>query len=502
MNHYRFMYRYISRVGWCFDGLAFDINPFLSKCPYHSNFYAFHHQKKFRFFLCLFRIISFYPEFIVRFIKFIFSLIVFKMFGRPQDQLDFHFIDTYISSKKAVEKGGVFDSYLPGLEEEVARDGGRVAYLAKLSSFNSGLIDDFLLVRTRNSFKHPIFFSQDFITFRQSVSIFVLGILYPIRIVAVVAKLLLQGRVFLANCFGDSIRGVVFEGLVRHFVGNSFGHRSTSKRIYSFCEYKLYDRVFYKAVHRSSDIQIFGCQFFVDYPMWINTKIHYKDVVLGLAPDFLLVNSRFNLGGHTHSAMVVGQSLRYGYLFENTQLAGASQYDYLVLLPMDGAAARSLVDAVVAAGIPGNRVCVRPHPASSIGRVRRFVPRSWSFVLDQSLVECILKSRVVVGSGSGTLLEAAVLGRSTVVVNLGGPMFANPFHDLLSDTGLWKVCLPEELGNTLVRTFEESVKLDSDTGGHHQRLSEAEQLRSLMFARRIPGQLISVFNRLIEEKAI
>ena len=231
-------------------------------------------------------------------------------------------------------------------------------------------------------------------------------------------------------------------------------------------------------------VPVTGAQLFPWSPAFLNNHPDDEEVALGLTPDRVLVNGPFFLPEASRQTYAPGPSLRYVDVYapfsplcsRQDRLRESTGRTLLVLLPHDPEETRHVL--AIALPLAVNRARERPvdrawnviyrfHPAADSLAFRALLPPK-PVIAGQSLkasLEVVWRTGgAVLGSGSGSLAEAASLGVPVLVV---APVSGIPELDFS--------CLPEYGKGILWENVRHPAEVNAAFAGLQSRELERAQ---------------------------
>jgi hypothetical protein len=192
-------------------------------------------------------------------------------------------------------------------------------------------------------------------------------------------------------------------------------------RIISWYENQTVDKAFQRGLAQAEGltgrhIPSLGAQLFIWPDTLLNNHPDDGEAALGLAPDRVLVNGPFFLPEKTSQNYAPGPSLRYGHIFSPPRSgdpAGKRPSDsagsLLVLLSYHPEETGRVLRLVLPLAGKGWNLLYKFHPASRAADFASLLPPSPSLI-SGAIIQALDKAWAVIGSGSGSLAEAAALG--------------------------------------------------------------------------------------------
>ena len=323
-------------------------------------------------------------------------------------------IDCYINPDHKLDPSVALNNYLPNIIDILRNNYKNIVVLPRILDYSK--VDN--LVKY-NSFKingkNVYFINQsDVLTLADFLNIFILIILQPLRLLGLI-KYISKSREgdFIRQGIFESILQNDFNGIIRGVVGIRLGRLLPENiTIYQWYENQAIDRAFNAKIRGANNkARIIGLQLFLWPPELLNCFVFPEDFGPHI-PDLVLVNGPNFVQHNPFVKIEVGPSLRYDHVALN-DIAWNKYGKKLVLLPYYSLQAQEIIAEVCRAyGV--DEVIFRFHPASS-KLLERFLPTGYR-VSQNYFISDLRESSCVIGSASGSLVEALVLGVPVIAI--------------------------------------------------------------------------------------
>jgi hypothetical protein len=406
-------------------------------------------------------------------------------------------IDTFAVLPGIAAEGVWRELYLKGLEE-AARDRGREVFiLARLyGSRNPLLLWKALRVMAS---KPGLLLEATFLRPGDFARLALHALLYPFALARLIRSL---GK-FSDNAPERHIREALIRG-AGQCVLNGESRRLAARalcrelaalprkaRVISWYENQTVNKAFQLGLTEAKalglpHVPLIGAQLFIWPDNLLNNHPDDAEAALGLAPDRVLVNGPHFLPEDSVQNYSVGPSLRYGGIFSAPprQAAAAS----LVLLSYHPEETKRVLGLLLplAQQDPGAFV-YRFHPAARPEHYVSLLPKAPRFSVG-TLYEALGAAGAVIGSGSGSLAEAAALGVPVLAV-----------EDASGIPGLGFNYLPEYGRGTLWAGVRERAQLEEALHSLRARLADPKRpemvrrFRDLLFCEPSPERIRADF---------
>ncbi|MFV0423101.1 DegT/DnrJ/EryC1/StrS family aminotransferase [Oleidesulfovibrio sp.] len=201
------------------------------------------------------------------------------------------------------------------------------------------------------------------------------------------------------------------------------GKKRSSLTIVSWFENQQTEKLLFRGVRDSGfPCRIIGAQLLVVPPEQMNMQPDMAEEPLGVLPDSILAVGPHALAEDATGRAVAGPALRYGHLFTDDCKQYGTGADVLVLLSISEAENRSLLSRLceIPLALPdGAALLVKFHPDTDPQDYAALLPRGAQPV-SGTMPQALQRARLVIGTGSGSLAEAACHGIPVIVSSMGG----------------------------------------------------------------------------------
>jgi hypothetical protein len=400
------------------------INPTLIKNPYASEF-----PKRFfnndinissKFILFIKNIIKFYIKNIYLFVSYLIGFILYKIYYKKERNNEIvNIIDVYALVDK-INKNKQFDeNYFNGLYEIIKKYNTNYTFLLRLYRINKNPFKLIQFFKIINNDKREFVFEYELLNFFDFIKIGIMIFLYPFKVL----RLLQKENNNINELFNYSliydIKYFSFDSLIRYILGKNLSKINSITNIYSWSEFQVIERSFNYAIRTyCHKINLNALQLFVSYETYFNVIVDDIDEHLKVAPHKVLVNGRYNILKRNKIIYETGVSLRYQDLFlfkgikeeKNTLLLGS-------YIETD---TKYMIDSVSKL----TNVIFKNHPAVNINSFGQ-LPNTIK-VVNNNIYTLFENTKLVIGTASGTALEAVACGISVIIIASQDNLTANP----------------------------------------------------------------------------
>jgi len=210
-----------------------------------------------------------------------------------------------------------------------------------------------------------------------------------------------------------------FHAYVKYLFGKKLKskYQDSQIKLISWCENQTIDKNFYKGI-RSKNTHIYGCQFFIKYPVCQSHYISDNEKIFGITPDTILVTGKHYVPEKSSHLYKIGPAYRYKdvcnhKLTEHIHNDGA----ILVMLSYIEKDAFDMIDLLKKAPQLHNYIVhLKIHPVHRQSKIKyeKYINMKKWKVLDH--IDNFKGYSVVVTSGSGSAMEFSVMGLSVIIL--------------------------------------------------------------------------------------
>ena len=368
--------------------------------------------------------------------------------------LDVYFVVSDILRQKKFK-----DHYLTGLADVLDKRGESYVYIPRwFGSWNPiYLFRAFRILRKK---EYPVLTEFQLLKWSDYGRALVFLVTYPFHAWKFIGGLggSIEDRL-LRFALWETLDTVILKNYIRYLFGKEMSCLKSSEiKCISWYENQASDKTFFRGLrHVSGKIKVFGAQLYVRTQALLNVQPDESEIHFGVVPDKVLVNGPgYNLGLKVIPEEV-GPSLRYGKLF-GIKADPARGDIILILLSECDHVSRYVLELIKEVDWSA-AVMIKFHPSVEKDKYAAHISSEFS-VTDEDLYVLFRRARLVVGRGTGALVEAACLGIPTIEI-AGSAKFS---HDFMPEYGkgvLWNKAFHKEDIRRLMHQFEEALRLDA-----------------------------------------
>ena len=400
------------------------INPTLIKNPYTSefskSFFTNNVEKSNKTILFLKTILKFYLKNVYLFISYFTAFILYKMYFKKQRKNELKIIiDIFALVDKTNQKGIFSENYLSEIYKIFEKYQTNYTILVRPYEIgkNPFKLKEFFNIINKD--KKDFVFEYEFLSIRDFLQIFRLMTLYPFKLLRLVQKENKDVDRIFNNSLLQDIKHFSFDSLTRYILGKNLACIDSIEKIYSWSEFQVIERSFNYGIRKNtSDIELIGLQFYLNYEIYFNAYVDDLDFEMLSSPHEVLVNGKYYLQDREKIKYDVGVSLRYKDLF---LFKGIKEEKNILLL---GSYIESDVKYMIESVQGFENIIFKNHPAVNIKQFGK-LPKNIT-VSNENIYKLFESAKLVIGTASGTAVEAASCGVSVLIIGSQDNLTANP----------------------------------------------------------------------------
>lgn len=288
----------------------------------------------------------------------------------------------------------------------------------------------------------------------------------------------------------NTLDSIQFPNYVRYLVGRKLGSLTHEKlKVIGWYENQVIDKLLFRGIRESGiNSVIYGCQFYVKYPLWTNFYPLLEEMKQNVLPDVILVSGKYNLNENSDLNIKLGISPRYNYLFDIEPDKDINRREgLLVLLTYDIEESKRIIKIVENYHTKNStdHITIKLHPNHV--SIQPFIyPSDWKYSED-NLTSLCLTSSVVITSGSSTALESAAMGCSVIIVGNDDGLTFNPMPEY-GRGRIWDMVFNAE---ELEQAIEKLIRYRNENPG--EIVTMAQELRNMFFTEATEEKFIDLF---------
>ena len=385
-------------------------------------------------------------------------------------------VDSYFIISNFLKGEDPLKQYFPGITRPIADAGWEIVILPRFYGTRSPF-RIFRLLRAIRAYKTPVFTEFQILMWRDYVYLCVHMLIYPWLVIGLL-KYIPRTRE------GSFVRFALLNGLdsgnllgaVRYFMGRRLTPLLPEKsRCLQWFENQTFERCLNRGLREGgATMPVYGAQLFLWPPEIINIHVD-KNETAAQKPDVILVNGPYYKHENIDVPCKTGPSLRYARLFD-TSIAPTGNKKTLVVLSQFGPEARFAIELAIR-GEPPEKLMFKPHPTLQLPGEHKMLLPAESVIIEDDLYDAFHETDLVIGSSSGSLVEAAAIGIPVIV----STEKSAATYTYMPDIGrglLWEFASNVEQFQEAKATLFDAIKHKNG-----QRMEAIESLRTLLFHR-------------------
>lgn len=428
------------------------INPTLIKNPYASEFPK-------RFFLNDIRQVNSIILFIKNLFKFylknsyllvsyLIAFVIYKLYYKKERVSDIKIIIDVFGLVDNVNKNGEFnENYLTGIYKLFEKYNANYAILLRPYKVAKNPFKLRHFFKIINQDKRDFIFEYELLKLSDFFTLFGLILLYPFKTLRLLQKESNENdKIFNQSLLAD-IKYFSFDSLTRYALGKHLAKIDSIERIFSWSEFQVIERSFNYAIRKNSQkIELNALQFFLNYEVYFNSYVDDLDNDMLSAPHEVFVNGKYYIQDRKKIKYSIGVSLRYKDIFRFKRQENEGKI--LLLGSCIETDTKYMLDSVKGF----DDVIFKNHPAVDINRLGELSKNI--IVSNDNIYKLFESTKLVIGTASGTAVEAVTCGISTIIIASQDNLTANPLVEH-GKGKIWDIAFQkEELKDTMNALLE------------------------------------------------
>lgn len=403
-------------------------------------------------------------------------------------------IDTFTMIDRIYPKGKFDDTYFGSLLYEIIKKGNR-QYVILCLLFGDKPWNLRRRIQTYNILADD---GRNFVTefelmgLYEWIGLFKFILVFPFVNLALAKKKIGEYDHVFRDEIINTLDSVQFHDYVRYNVGFKLKSLSNKKlKVISWYENQIRDMLLYKGIKESGIVsEIYGCQFYTKSPLFTNLYPLAVECAYNVMPDVILVSGRYYLNENPALNIKLGISPRYNYLFkiELDKDSVTNRYNILVLLTYNIQESKRIIKVAknYQNKYSDQKIIVKLHPNHVLTKPFEY-PETWKDT-EINLSKACRHSYIVITSGSGSAIEAAIMGCSVIILGNDEDLTLNPMPDF-GRGQIWDIVFDEgELERSMCRMSQY----------RHQNPDKivvmANELRDMFFTEATEQKYVDIFD--------
>ncbi len=397
-------------------------NPFVTNFP--KKFFSQIYKKKSKSCQFLKSSFKFYLKQFYSLFVYILSYMMYKAYYK-KSKLDIRnhiAIDVFFLVDNILKENKFNENYFTNLYDVLDKKEQKYLFLPRLYGAHKNPFKLIRFFKIISNDRRNFLFEFELIDVKDFISIFVMILSYPLKTLNLLQKENSNLDILFNNELIKDIRNFGFEGFSRYIYGQNIAKKNSITKIYSWSEFQVVERCFNYGVRtNSSHIKLYGCQFYLNYEVYFNSKVDDIDFEQNTSFHEVLVNGKYYILDREWILYKKGSSLRYKNLFTFNKNTGAD--NILVLGSYIKADTKYMLNTISSF----ENILFKNHPAVNINSLGSL--NSNITIVYDDIYKLFKNAQLVIGTASGTSVEAVASGISVIIIANEDGLTANPLVD-------------------------------------------------------------------------
>ena len=423
-------------------------NPYITKFP--KKFLFKENTKENRTLLFIKSITKFYLKQFYIFITYFISFVLFKFFYKKEkvNLKNSILIDIFLLVDNIKKDKEFKENYFMGLYKVLEKYNEKYIFLPRVYGVNKNPFKLIHFFKIINQDKRDFLFEFELLSFINFVEIFKMILLYPFKTLRLIQK----DEQFDNELIKD-IANQGFESFSRYIFGKNIAKLKDIEKIYSWSEFQVVERSFNYGIRSNNlNIELIACQFYLNYEIYFNSYVDDIDFEMLSSPHKVLVNGKYYLLDRNKIKYLNGVSLRYNNIFSFSR---KEEKNSILLL---GSYIEKDTKYMLESVGSFDSVLFKNHPAVDIKKIGKL--KQNIRVVQSNIYKLFKDSNIVIGTASGTVVEAVTCGLSVIIIASQDNLTANPL--VKHGKGkIWDIAFNKDdiqkLYNTLLRYRNDNI---------------------------------------------
>ena len=422
------------------------INPTLIKNPYASELPK-------RFFLndagqvnntvvFIKNLFKFYLKNTYLLVSYLMAFAIYKLYykKRVRDELEI-IIDTFGLVDNVNKNGEFNENYLTGIYELFEKYNVNYAILLRPYQVAKNPFKLRHFFKIINQDKRDFIFEYELLKLSDFFTLLSLMLLYPFKTLRLLQKeVSKEDKIFNHSLLVD-IKYFSFDSLTRYILGKHLSKIDSIEKIFSWSEFQVIERSFNYAIRKNSQkIELKALQFFLNYEVYFNSYVDDLDDDMLSAPHEIFVNGKYYIQNRERVKYSIGVSLRYEDIFRFKRQKDGEK---ILLL---GSYIESDTKHMLESVKNFDNVIFKNHPAVDIKRFGE-LPKN-IIVSNHNMYKLFKNTKLVIGTASGSSVEAVACGISVIIIASQNNLTANPLVEY-GKGEIWDIAFSKDEVNFL-----------------------------------------------------
>jgi len=362
-------------------------------------------------------------------------------------------IDVFFLVDNIIKDGKFNEDYFFGLYDVLDKYDRDYIFIPRLYGISKNPFKLIKLFKILNKDKRNCLFEFDLLSMRDFITLFFMVLVYPFKTLRLLQKEKTEENILFNNELINDISSIGFDAFTRYIYGKNIANLNKIHKIYSWSEFQVIERSFNYGIRTNSgNIKLYGCQFFINYKTYFNAYVDDLDYTHKTSFHEVLVNGKYYILDRNYIKYKEGVSLRYNSVFLNDIKVEGS--DVLLLGSYIQVDTKYMLKSVASF----DNVLFKNHPAIDISKYGKLNDNIT--IVNDNIYELFNNTSLVIGTASGTSVEAVACGVSVIIIASQDNLTANPLVDY-GKGKIWDIAFSKgdikELYNNLVEYRENNI---------------------------------------------
>ena len=402
------------------------INTTLISNPYTSQFPKLFFSEKLNINKLLLLFIKssfkFYIKQLYSFLSYLISFILYKVYYKKRININNMLINITLLTDDVISKKQYNENYFKSLYPILTKHDIKYTFVPRLYNIQKNPFKLIKLFKLINDDKRNFLLEYEFLTIADFLKLFIMILKYPFKTLRLIQKEHNITDEIFNQCLILDIANINFDSFSKYLFGQNISNINNIEKIYSWSEFQVTERSFNYGIRtNNTNIKIIACQFFLNYETYFNTYVEDIDYDQKTSPHTVLVNGKYYILDRKKVFYKEGVSLRYNdiFLFDKE-----INYKNIILL---GSYIVKDTQNMLNNISSFKNILFKNHPAVNINRFGEL--NNNITIVQDNIYELFENASIVIGTASGTCVEAVACGISVIVIASQDNLTANPLVD-------------------------------------------------------------------------
>lgn len=456
-----FFHNYINNIKHKSNTSFYTItNSTLIKNPYISyfsrNYFKNNNKKTNKITLFLKTIAGYYLKNIFYFFTYLVSYMLYKLYCNKKNfnVENCKVLDVYVLVDNVIKDKEFKENYFSELYEILKKKNLDYVILPRLYGIGKNPFKLIKFFKIINKDKRNFIFEFELLNIKDFFILFFMILKYPFKTLELIQTEEKDIDVIFNKSLIKDISAIGISPFTRYIFGKNIADRYDITEIYSWSEFQVVERSFNYGVRIHNDkIKLNGCQFYLNYETYFNTYVDDIDFEQKSSFHKVFVNGNYYLLDRKKVKYEEGVSLRYKNVFSYSI---ASTNDNILLL---GSFIESDTQYMLECVSDFKKIQFKNHPAVNINNFGKLSDNI--IVVNENIYKLFENTKIVIGTASGSSLEAVTCGISVIIIASNDNLTANPLVEY-GKGKIWDIAFSKNdvkfLYNKLVEYRKNNIK--------------------------------------------